>query len=58
MRLSPMKHSLEDFKDVSEVILHDNNKLIQKVQFVFDKIVTDKDEKIYHLKEHSKKLLA
>jgi hypothetical protein len=36
--------TLKDLKDISKIILHDNQKIIQKVQKYFDKVVVDKDE--------------
>ena len=38
--------------------MQDNQKSIQKLQKLFDKVVDDKDEDISHLKDHSKKLLT
>jgi hypothetical protein len=40
------------------VILRDNQKSIQNMQKEFDKVVADKDEEIYHLKNHSQSLIA
>jgi hypothetical protein len=48
----------EDLKDISKIILQDNQKTVQKVQKEFDKVITDKNEEISRLKDHSKKLLA
>jgi hypothetical protein len=53
--------SSEDLKDISEVILPDNQKSIQKLQDrqeEYDKIIIEKDEEISRLRNHNKKLLA
>jgi hypothetical protein len=53
--------SSEDLKDISEVILQDNQKSIQKLQDrqkECDKIIIEKDEEISHLRNHNQKLLA
>jgi hypothetical protein len=50
----PNSVTLEDFNDISEVILQENQKAIQKE---FDKVIKDKNEEISRLREHSKKLL-
>jgi hypothetical protein len=48
----------EDFNDISEVILQENKKVMQRMQKEFDKVIKDKSEEISRLKEHSKKLLT
>jgi hypothetical protein len=53
--------SSEDMKDISEVILQDNQKSIQKLQDgqkECDKIIIEKDKEISHLRNHNQKLLA
>jgi hypothetical protein len=53
--------SSEDMKDISEVILPDNQKSIQKLQDrqeESDKIIIEKDEEISRLRNHNQKLLA
>jgi hypothetical protein len=52
--------SSEDLKDISEVILPDNQKSIQKLQDQqeCDKIIIEKDEEISRLRNHNQKLLA
>jgi hypothetical protein len=53
--------SSEDLKDISEVILQDNQKSIQKLQDrqkECDKIIIEKDEEISRLRNHNQKLLA
>ena len=49
--------SFEDFKDISKVILQENQKSIQKMQKEFNKVVVDKEEKISRLRYQSQKLL-
>jgi chromosome segregation ATPase len=58
MRLKSIVPSSKDFKDISKVILQENQKSISKVQKEFDEIITDKNEEISRLKNHSKKLLT
>jgi hypothetical protein len=48
----------EDFNDISEVILQENKKSMQRMQKEFDEVIKDKSEEISRLKEHSKKLLT
>jgi hypothetical protein len=43
----------EDLKDISNIILQDNQKIVQKMQKYFDKVVAVKGEEIYRLKNHS-----
>jgi hypothetical protein len=53
--------SSEDLKYISEVILPDNQKSIQKLQDrqeEYDKIIIEKDEEISRLRNHNQKLLA
>jgi hypothetical protein len=48
----------EDLKNISKIILQDNQKIVQKVQKEFDKVIVDKDEEISCLKNHSQNLIA
>jgi hypothetical protein len=48
----------EDFNDISEVILHENKKAMQRMQKEFDEVIKDKNEEIFRLKDHSQKLLT
>ena len=48
----------EDFNNISEVMLQENKKAMQRMQKEFDKVIKDKSKEIYRLKEHSKKLLT
>jgi hypothetical protein len=53
--------STEDLKDISEVILLDDQKSIQKLQDrqeECEKIIIEKDEEISRLRNHNQKLLA
>jgi hypothetical protein len=50
--------TLEDFNDISEMILQENKKAMQRMQKEFDEVIKDKSEEISRLKEHSKKLLT
>jgi hypothetical protein len=50
--------SFEDFKDISKVILQENQKSISRLQKEFDEVIMDKNEEISRLKEHNKKLLT
>jgi hypothetical protein len=43
----------EDFKDISKVILQENKKSMENMQKEIDKIITDKNEEISRLKNHS-----
>ena len=56
MKSDSVVPSLENLKDVSRVILLDNQKLIQKMQKKVDKVVADKVEEISRLKNHSRSL--
>jgi hypothetical protein len=48
----------EDCNDISEVILQENKKSMQRIQKEFDEVIKDKREEISCLKEHSKKILS
>jgi hypothetical protein len=58
MKLDFEAPSLVDFKDISKVILQDNQTSIQRMRKEFDKVVADKDKEISCLKEHRQELLA
>jgi hypothetical protein len=47
----------KDLKDISKVILQDNQKF-KKMQKEFDKVIIDKNEEISCLKNHSQNLIA
>jgi hypothetical protein len=48
----------EDFNDISEIILQENKKAMQRMQKEFDEVITEKNEEISRLKDHSQKLLT
>jgi hypothetical protein len=50
----PDSVTLEDFNDISDVILQENKKRMQKE---FDEVIKDKSKEISRLKEHSKNYL-
>jgi hypothetical protein len=50
--------TLEDFNNISEVILQENKKAMQRTQKEFDEVITEKNEEISRLKDHNKKLLG
>ena len=50
--------SFEDYKDISKVLSQENQKSLQNMQKEIDRVITDKEEEIYHLRDHSKKLLV
>lgn len=50
--------SSKGFKDITNMILQDNENSVHKVQKESKKDISNKDKEIYCLKEHSKKLLA
>jgi hypothetical protein len=54
----PDSVTLEDFNDISEVILQENKKAMQRMQKEFDEVIKNKSEEISRLKEHNKKLLT
>jgi cell division GTPase FtsZ len=58
MRSKLIIPSSKDFKDISNVILQENQKSISRMQKYFDEIIVDKNEEISRLKDHNKKLLA
>jgi hypothetical protein len=55
---TPDSVTLEDFNDISKVILQENKKVMKRMQKEFDKVIEDKSEEISRLKEDSKKLLT
>jgi hypothetical protein len=58
MRSKSIIPSSKDFKDISKVILQENQKSISRMQKDFDEAIMDKNEEISRLKDHSQKLLA
>jgi hypothetical protein len=50
--------TLEDFNNISKVILQENKKAMQGTQKEFDEVITEKNEEISRLKDHNKKLLT
>jgi len=48
----------EDIKDISKIIIQETRKSIQNMQKEVDKTITNKNEEISRLKDHSEKLLA
>jgi hypothetical protein len=50
--------SFEDLKYVSNVILLNNHKSLQKMQDLLDKVVANKDEEISRLRNHIQSLIA
>jgi hypothetical protein len=58
MRSKAIIPSSEDFKDITKVILQENQKSISRMQKKFKKVIKDKNKEIYRLKEHSQKLLT
>ena len=60
MKSSSEDPSSEDLKDISKVILQDSQMSIQQLQDCqkLDQVITEKDEEISRLKNHSKNLIA
>jgi hypothetical protein len=58
MRSKSIIPSSEDSKDISKVILQENQKSISRMQKDFDEVIKDKNEEISCIKDHSKKLLT
>jgi hypothetical protein len=58
MRSKSIIPSSKDFKDISKVILQENQKSISRMQKEFDEVITDKNKEISRLKDHSQKLLT
>jgi hypothetical protein len=54
----PILVTLEDYKDISQVILQENKKSMRNMQKEIDKVIIDKNEEIYCLKNHSQNLIA
>jgi hypothetical protein len=50
--------SSKDFKNISKVILPDNQNSISKMQKEYDEFIVDKNQEISRLKNHSEKLLT
>jgi hypothetical protein len=50
--------SSKDLKDISKVIVQENQWSVSNIQKEYDEVITDKNEEISHLKDHSKKLLT
>ena len=48
----------EDFKDISKVILQENQKAMQNMQKEIDKIIIDKNEEFSRLENHNQNLIA
>ena len=57
MRSKSITPSSKDFKDISKVILPDNQNSISKMQKEYDEVIADKNQEISRLKNHSEKLL-
>jgi hypothetical protein len=58
MRSKSITPSSKDFKDISKVILPDNQNSISKMQKEYDEVIADKNQEISRLKNHSEKLLT
>jgi hypothetical protein len=58
MRSKSITPSSKYFKDISKVILPDNQNSISKMQKEYDEVIADKNQEISRLKNHSKKLLT
>ena len=58
MRSKSIIPSSKDFKDILKVILQENKKSISRMQKEFDEVITEKNEEISLLKDHSQKLLT
>jgi len=60
MKSSSESPTTEDLKDISKVILQDGQMSIQQLQDCqkLDQVITEKDEEISRLKNHSKNLIA
>jgi hypothetical protein len=58
MRSKSIIPSSKDFKDISKVILQENQKSISRMQKEFDEVIMEKNEEISRLKDHSQKLLT
>jgi hypothetical protein len=54
----PILVTLEDYKDISQVILQENKKSMRNMQKEIDKVIIDKNEEISCLKNHSQNLIA
>ena len=57
MKLESEVTSFKDFKEISKVMSQGNEKSTQTIQKEFDKVIADKEEEIFHLRDHNKKLL-
>jgi autonomous glycyl radical cofactor GrcA len=58
MRSKSITPSSKDFKDISKVILPDNQNSISKMEKEYDEVIADKNQEISRLKNHSEKLLT
>jgi hypothetical protein len=58
MRSKSITPSSKDFKDISKVILPNNQNSISKMQKEYDEVIVDKNQEISRLKNHSEKLLT
>jgi hypothetical protein len=58
MKSDSIVPSSKDLKDLSKVILQENRWSVSKMQKEFDEVITDKNEEISRLKDHSQKLLT
>jgi hypothetical protein len=56
MRSKSIIPSSKDFKDISKVILQENQKSISRRQKEFDEVITDKNDGNFHVKDHNKRL--
>ena len=57
MKIESEVASPEEFKAISNMLLHANEKSIQTIQKYFDKVIAGKEEEISHLRDHNQKLL-
>jgi hypothetical protein len=58
MRSKSITPSSKDFKDISKVILLDNQNSISKIKKEYDEVIADKNQEISHLKNYREKLLT
>ena len=52
-----IKSSLEDLKDISDLMFQDNKKTISKKQKELEEVICSKDKEISRLRDHQEKLL-
>ncbi len=55
--VKPNSITLEDIQDISIVIFQESKKILQNIQNEIDKIIADRNEEVFRLKDHSKKLI-